>query len=63
LPSQSPSTNPHPAAAPTRRPDGSMSTVKIPFPTNQSSAKRPAPTTHPLSFTFQTATAMRMHSR
>src|SRR5258705_11723764 len=37
--------------------------VKIPFPTNHSSAKRPRPTTHPLSFTFQTATATRLLSR
>src|ERR1700704_946565 len=52
LPSQSTSTNPHPAFEPTRRPACTMSTVKIPFPTNQSSTKRPRPMTHPLVLHF-----------
>jgi hypothetical protein len=52
LPSQSTSTIPHPALAPTRRPDDTMSTVKIPFPTNQSPTKRPRPMTHPLVLHF-----------
>ena len=37
--------------------------VKIPYPTNQSSTKRPRSTTHPLSFTCQSAAATRRNSR
>ena len=46
-----------------RQPGSTRDSVKIPFPTNQSSAQRPEPTTHPLSFTCQIATATRLLSR
>src|SRR5258705_11244536 len=56
-----PLTNP----TPSRRlpPPRHIGSVKIPFPTNQSSTKRPRPMTPPLSFICQTASANRLRSR